>query len=169
MGGYNKDFEEFFDQKYSDQIEQKSTDRDELTYIVNPDALLDILTFLKNEEKEFEYNFLTDLTATDWPEREKRHEVVYLLMSFNDYTRVRIKVRLEEGQRIPTATVLWDSANWLEREVWDLFGVEFEGHPDLTKILTPDDMEGHPLQRDHSLIYETPNFSWNKDDPPEVK
>jgi NADH-quinone oxidoreductase subunit C len=164
---YNKEAEKFFDEKFKDQIREKSTFRDELTYIVNKDSILDILKFLY-EDNEFEYNFLTDLTATDWPERDERHEVVYLLYSFKDNTRLRLKVRLKEGEKLPTATVIWDSANWLEREVYDLFGVHFEGHPDLTRILTPDDFEGHPLQKDHSLVYEIPQFSYNKDEPPEV-
>ncbi len=164
---YNKEAEKILDEKFKDQIREKSTFRDELTYIVNKDSILDILQFLY-EDKEFEYNFLTDLTATDWPERDERHEVVYLLYSFKDNTRLRLKVRLKEGEKLPTTTIIWDSANWLEREVYDLFGVHFEGHPDLTRILTPDDFEGHPLQKDHSLVYEIPQFSYNKDEPPEV-
>jgi len=124
-------------------------------------------TFLKKDES-FAYNFLTDLTATDWPNREQRHEVVYLLYSFKDNSRVRFKVRLKEGEKVQSATILWNGANWMEREVFDLFGVHFVGHPELTKILTPDDLEGHPLQKDYSLTYEIPQFSHNIDDPPEV-
>ncbi len=164
---YNQEAEKFIDGKFKSQILEKSTFRDELTYIVGKDDIIEILTFLKNDE-QFAYNFLTDLTATDWPECKERHEVVYLLFSFKDNTRIRFKVRLKEGEKLQTATGLWDSANWLEREVFDLFGVHFEGHPNLTKILTPDDLEGHPLRRDYSLTYETPQFNWNKDDPPEV-
>ena len=165
---YNIEAEKFIEEKFGNQILEKSTFRDELTYIVGKDDIIDILTFLK-EDEQFAYNFLTDLTATDWPDREQRHEVVYLLYSFKDNTRVRFKVRLKEGEKVNTASVLWDSANWLEREVFDLFGVHFEGHPELTKILTADDLEGHPLQKDFSLTYETPHFSHNIDDPPEVK
>lgn len=164
---YNQDAEKFIDGKFKTQIREKSTFRGELTYIVDKDSIIDILSFMK-EDEQFVYNFLTDLTATDWPERKERHEVVYLLFSFKDNTRIRFKVRLKEGESVQTATVLWDSADWLEREVFDLFGVNFEGHPDLTKIVTPDDLEGHPLRRDYSLTYETPRFNWNKDDPPEV-
>ena len=165
---YNKEAEKFIEEKFGSQILEKSTFRDELTFIVGKDDIIDILSFLK-EDEQFAYNFLTDLTATDWPDREQRHEVVYLLYSFKDNTRVRFKVRLKEGEKVNTASVLWDSANWLEREVFDLFGVHFEGHPELTKILTADDLEGHPLQKDFSLTYETPHFSHNIDDPPEVK
>lgn len=165
---YNKEAEKFIEQQFGSQILEKSTFRDELTFIVGKDDIIDILTFLK-DDGQFAYNFLTDITATDWPKREQRHEVVYLLYSFKDNTRVRFKVRLKEGEKVNTASVLWDSANWLEREVFDLFGVHFEGHPELTKILTADDLEGHPLRKDFSLTYETPHFSHNIDDPPEVK
>jgi len=164
---YNKEAEKFIEEKFGDKIIEKIIFRGELTFIAGKDDIIDILRSLY-EDETFAYNFLTDLTATDWPDRKERHEVVYLLFSFKDYSRVRFKVRLREGERIPTATVIWDSANWLEREVFDLFGVHFEGHPNLTKILTPDDLEGHPLQKDYSLTYEIPQFSHNKDQPPEV-
>jgi len=164
---YNKEAEKFIEDKFSDNILEKSTFRDELTFIVGKDDIIDILTFLKKDES-FAYNFLTDLTATDWPNREQRHEVVYLLYSFKDNSRVRFKVRLKEGEKVQSATILWNGANWMEREVFDLFGVHFVGHPELTKILTPDDLEGHPLQKDYSLTYEIPQFSHNIDDPPEV-
>ncbi len=164
---YNKAAEKFIEEKFGGKIIEKIIFRGELTFIVGRDDILDILKTLY-EDESLAYNFLTDLTATDWPERAQRHEVVYLLFSFKDNSRVRFKVRLTEGEKLPSATVIWKAANWLEREVFDLFGVYFEGHPDLTKILTPDDLEGHPLQRDYSLTYELPQFSHNKDLPPEV-
>ena len=163
----NREAEKFVEENFSADILEKSDFRDELTFIVKEDRIVDILKFMKEDEK-FAYNFLTDLTATDWPERDKRHELAYLLFSFKDNTRIRFKIRVKEGHKIQTATVLWESANWMEREVFDLFGVIFEGHPDLTKILTADDLEGHPLQKDYSLTYEIPHFSHNKDLPPEV-
>jgi NADH-quinone oxidoreductase subunit C len=164
---YNKEAEKFIEQKFGGNIIEKIIFRGELTFIVGRDNILDILKTLY-EDESFAYNFLTDLTATDWPNREQRHEVVYLLFSFKDNSRVRFKVRLKDGEKLPSATAIWKAANWLEREVFDLFGVHFEGHPDLTKILTPDDLEGHPLQKDYSLTYELPQFSHNKDLPPEV-
>lgn len=164
---YNKAAEKFIEEKFGGKILEKIIFQGELTFIVGRDDILDILKTLY-EDESLAYNFLTDLTATDWPERAQRHEVVYLLFSFKDNSRVRFKVRLKEGEKLPSATVIWNAANWLEREVFDLFGVHFEGHPDLTKILTPDDLEGHPLQKDYSLTYELPQFSHNKDLPPEV-
>ncbi|MFH1893375.1 MAG: NADH-quinone oxidoreductase subunit C [Candidatus Zixiibacteriota bacterium] len=135
--------------------------------MISKESLIGIVEFLRNEP-EFAYTFLTDLTATDWPDREQRHEVVYLLYSFDSHAYVRLKVRLKEGEKISSLCGIWDIANWFEREVYDLFGVEFEGHPDLTRILTPDGFEGHPLRKDFPLTYEVPQFTYNIDDPPEV-
>ncbi len=154
-------------EQFSDSILNVSHFRDELTFLVSKEALVSIVTFLK-DAPEFTYNFLTDLTATDWPDDEKRHEVVYLLYSFNSHSYVRIKVRLSEGEKVASLTGIWDVANWFEREVFDLFGVEFEGHPDMTRILTPEGFEGHPLRKDFPLTYEMPQFSYNQDEPPEV-
>jgi NADH-quinone oxidoreductase subunit C len=154
-------------ENFSGSILDVSHFRDELTFLVERDALIAIVTFLK-DSPEFRYGFLSDLTATDWPDDEKRHEVVYLLYSFDSHSYVRIKVRLSEGETIASLTGIWDIANWFEREVFDLFGVKFDGHPNLTRILTPDEFEGHPLRKDFPLTYEMPQFSHNLDDPPEV-
>ncbi|MBU1320099.1 MAG: NADH-quinone oxidoreductase subunit C [candidate division Zixibacteria bacterium] len=152
---------------FGDSILEVLHFRDELTFIISKEFLIGIVEFLR-DEPEFAYTFLTDLTATDWPDREQRHEVVYLLYSFDSHTYVRLKVRLKEGEKISSLCGIWDIANWFEREVYDLFGVEFEGHPDLTRILTPDGFEGHPLRKDFPLTYEVPQFTYNIDDPPEV-
>ena len=153
--------------KFGDSIIEQNYFRDELTFVVEKESLLDMLQFIRSES-DLRYVFLTDLTATDWPDRKERHEVVYLLYSFESHTYIRLKVRCREGERIPTVTQMWETANWLEREVYDLFGVEFEGHPDMTRILMWEDFEGHPLQRDYPLTYEIPKFSHDIDDPPEV-
>lgn len=153
--------------RFGDSILDIVDFRGEMTVIVSRDLLIDILLFLK-DDTELAYIFLTDLTATDWPDREERHEVVYLLYSFESHSYIRIKVRAREGVRIPTASETWDVANWFEREVYDLFGVEFEGHPDMTRILTPEGFDGHPLRKDHPLVYEMPQFTHNLKDPPEV-
>jgi NADH-quinone oxidoreductase subunit C len=96
-------------------------------------------------------------------------EVIYNLYSLSHRYRFFLKVRLPgDNPTIASLTHLWQGANWLEREVYDLMGIYFEGHPDLSKILTPDELEGHPLRKDYPLTYEMPQFSWNKDQPPEV-
>jgi NADH-quinone oxidoreductase subunit C len=122
---------------------------------------------------ELDVRFLADITSVDWlgHEREKdgRFEVAYNLYSIKNTHRFFLKVHLPaDNPEIASLTHLWEGANWLEREVWDLMGITFTGHPDLTKILTPDDLEGHPLRRDFPLTWEQPRFSWNKDNPPEV-
>lgn len=154
-------------ENFNDSIQEVSHFRDELTFIIARDSLVKIVEFLR-DDPEFKYVFLTDITATDWPERELRHEVVYLLYSFDSHAYVRLKVRLREGEKIASLSDHWHEANWFEREVYDLFGVEFEGHPNLTRILTPDGFEGFPLRHDYPLTYEVPNFTYNVDDPPEV-
>lgn len=116
---------------------------------VSKDALIDVLRELK-EGSESQYDFLADLTATD-EEIEPRFEVVYNLASTTTSARIRVKVRVREGEDVPTATVLWTGANWVEREVWDMYGVKFAGHPDLRRILMDERWEGYPLRKDYPL------------------
>lgn len=125
------------------------------------------------ESPELGFSLLADVTCVDWldhPEGEAgRFEVVYNLYSIKHKARVFLKVNLpSEKPVVDSLTVIWQGANWLEREVFDLFGITFTGHPNLTKILTPDELEGHPLRRDYPLTYEVPHFTWNKDKPIEV-
>jgi NADH-quinone oxidoreductase subunit C len=98
------------------------------------------------------YDFLVDLTAVDYPQRDRRFEVVYLLHSFAHNRRLMLKTSAMDGEAVPSATAVHPGANWLEREVFDLFGIRFEGHPDLKRILLPDDWEGHPLRREAGIL-----------------
>lgn len=116
---------------------------------VEASAIAEVLRFAK-ESEGFEYAFLSDITATD-EEVEPRFEVVYNLTSFSTGARIRFKVRVNEGKPVPTVTGVWDGANWPEREVWDMFGVRFEGHPDLRRILMDERWVGHPLRKDYPL------------------
>lgn len=111
-------------------------------------AVPDILTFLKNEAS---FDYLVDITAVHWPQREQPFDVVWILYSFQRNERVRVKVALVEGSMVPSATPLYSGANWLEREVYDMFGIEFEQHPDLKRILMPDEWEGFPLRKDYGI------------------
>jgi NADH/F420H2 dehydrogenase subunit C len=116
---------------------------------VKKSALIAVLGFLKTEAGG-DYGFLSDLTATD-EEVEPRFEVVYNLYSMNKKHRIRVKSRVRENESVPTAIGLWAGANWAEREVFDMFGVRFEGHPDLRRILMDNRWVGHPLRKDYPL------------------
>jgi NADH-quinone oxidoreductase subunit C len=98
------------------------------------------------------FTFLAELTAVDFWPREPRFELVYLLVSIEHRLRLRVKVRLHgEDARVPTVSGLWPAANWLEREVWDLFGITFAGHPDPRRLLMPEEWEGYPLRKDYPV------------------
>ena len=113
--------------------------------------LLSVGRFLKDEEGGG-YTFLTDETAVDYPKRERRFDVVYHLYSFQRNDRLRLKVIAGEGEAVPSVTGIWATANWLEREVYDMFGVAYKGHPDLKRILMPDEWVGHPLRKDYDIL-----------------
>lgn len=132
-----------------------------LTFETSREHILNVLTFLK-ENRELNFNFLTDITAVHYPGAELPIAVVYHLHSMINNVRVRIKVFLEElNPALPTATVLWDGANWMERETYDFFGVNFEGHPNLVRILNVDDMTVFPMRKEFPL--EDPNRVDKKD------
>ena len=105
----------------------------------------------------FRCNLLAEITAVDFWPREPRFELVYILVSLELRLRVRLKVRLSgDAARVATVTNLWPGANWLEREVWDLFGIEFDGHPDPRRLLMPEDWEGFPLRKDYPVQIKMP-------------
>ena len=118
---------------------------------VTKEALLVVCEFLKSEEGGG-YALLTDETAVDYPKREKRFEIVYHLYSFQRNDRLRLKVLVGESEAVPSVVGIWPTANWLEREVYDMFGVQYEGHPDLKRILLPDGWTGHPLRKDYDIL-----------------
>jgi NADH-quinone oxidoreductase subunit C len=122
-------------------------DRDELTLEIAPAKIASVCGFLKYDRK---FVRLSSVTAVDRYPAEPRFEVVYHLHSIEGNERVRLKCRLGGGQpEIDSVTSVWRSANWYEREVFDLFGIRFAGHPDLRRIMMPDDWEGHPLRKDY--------------------
>jgi NADH-quinone oxidoreductase subunit C len=118
---------------------------------VAKDFLLSVCRFLKSEEGGA-YTLLTDETAVDYPKREKRFEIVYHLYSFRGNDRLRLKVLVAAAEPVPSVTEVWPAANWLEREIYDMFGVVFEGHPDLKRILLPEEWIGHPLRKDYDIL-----------------
>ena len=119
------------------------------TIYVSRDDLEAVAAGLRDDLR---FTFLAELTAVDFWPREPRFEVVYMLASLAPPARLRLKVRLDGGSaRLPTVTAIWPAANWLEREVWDLFGIEFAGHPDPRRLLMPEDWEGFPLRKDYPV------------------
>ena len=126
--------------------------RDGQTTIVVPSGgFLDTARALR-DHPDLQLTFLAELTAVDFWPRDPRFEVVYMLVSPEQRLRLRVKVRLPgEGAHLPTATGLWPAANWLEREVWDLYGIAFDGHPDPRRLLMPEDWEGYPLRKDYPV------------------
>ena len=119
-------------------------------YLILPrDSILPIAMFLKTELR---FNMLADLTAVDYPQREKRFEVVYQLYSFSRNERLRLKVPVGEQETIESVVPIWAGADWLEREAYDMFGIVFDHHPNLKRILLPDEWQGHPLRKDYGIL-----------------
>jgi NADH-quinone oxidoreductase subunit C len=129
--------------------------RGEVTVIVPKQELLQICQYLYSNP-DLEYYWLTDLCGLDFFPQRPRFEVVYLLYSMRNNERLRLKAKLGEQESVSSVESIWKAANWLEREVFDLFGIPFENHPDLRRILLWDDFEGHPLRKDFPV--EGPDF-----------
>ncbi|HEY6568015.1 MAG TPA: NADH-quinone oxidoreductase subunit C [Actinomycetota bacterium] len=133
--------------RFPDTIEA----RGEVTVLVDRDDLLDSLAWLRDDD-ELSFGFLSSLTATDWPGTDPRFWVVYDLRSIEHDHRARVKVGLAEGDaHVTSVTDMFPTANWHEREVFDFYGIVFDGHPDLTRILLPEGWEGHPLLKTEEL------------------
>lgn len=143
--------------------------RGEWTAVIRTESIVDLCRFLR-DDPDCQFNFLSDLCGVDRLNLNQtpRFEVVYHLFSLKFYHRLCLKVSIEETRAVPSVTGVWSAANWHEREVFDMFGLKFTGHPDLRRILMPDDWVGHPLRKDFPLTYEAPKFSHNKDLPPEI-
>lgn len=125
-------------------------DEDETTFVLGVDSLVAIAAHLRDHGDSL-FKLLTDLTAAHYPEAENPFEMLYHLYSIEHNRRLRLKVRIKEGQAVPTVSGVWTSADWMEREVYDLFGIEFEDHPDLRRILLPDNWGSHPMRKDYPL------------------
>jgi NADH-quinone oxidoreductase subunit C len=120
------------------------------TIIVPAESILAIARHLR-EAPDAAFDMCSDVTATDWPPRAERFDVVYCLYSIRHRHRIRVKAKVKDGQSIASVTPVWPQANWLEREVFDMFGIVFDGHPDLRRILMPLDWQGHPQRKDYPL------------------
>ena len=134
--------------------------RDEVHVFINAGQIVDALTFLRDEHQ---FSLLSAMTAVDyWPQENPRFHVIYQLTSLTQNLSIQLRVPVNGSQpKVPTATRVFEVANWREREILDMFGVEFEGHPDPRRILMPEDWDGHPLRKDYPLGYEEPQFTFN--------
>jgi NADH-quinone oxidoreductase subunit C len=116
---------------------------------VDTSILTEILMRMRDEEG---FDYCVDITAVHYPKRDQQFDIVYVLYSFPKNERIRVKTKIADGQHVPTAVGLWETANWLEREAFDMFGIIFDGHPGLKRILLPDEWKGHPLRKDYDIL-----------------
>jgi NADH-quinone oxidoreductase subunit C len=119
-------------------------------YMVVDRSLIPNLLIQMRDDEHFDY--CVDVTAVHYPKREKQFDVVWILYSFEKNERVRVKTMIAENESLPSAVEIWPTCNWLEREVFDMFGIKFEGHPDMKRILLPEEWKGHPLRKDYGII-----------------
>ena len=131
----------------------------DVTLYVPAERLVEIATFLR-DEPECDYALLSWISGLDWLPRDPRFEVVYGLLSISHNARLTLKVEVNEEQpRVPSVVSVWPTADWLEREQYDLMGIQFDGHPNLARLLMEDDWEGHPLRKDYPIGGEPVRFS----------
>jgi len=136
-------------ERFGDRIVETSTYLGQNFIVTKPDSAIPVLEYLKLEA---DFDYLVDITAVDWPKRAERFDVVYIVYSFPRNERVRIKTYIPDGYKPETAVGVHLTANWLEREVFDMFGIEFAGHPDMRRILLPEEWQGHPLRKDYGIL-----------------
>jgi len=154
---------EHLEKNRADDFESLEIIRGDLVGRVTADKLVEFCGYLKSDQ-DLEFNFLSMITAVDYMRaEEKRFEMVYSLFSIIHHHRITLKVAVDEEEHVPSLIQLWDSANCQEREVFDMFGIIFSGHPNLKRILMDDDWIGYPQRKDFPLTYETPEFSHNRD------
>jgi NADH-quinone oxidoreductase subunit C len=150
--------------KFADAVSTTDNFRGEVTFNVDPAKIVDICRYLHATEG-LDYKFLSDITAVDYHPQEPRFAVCYHLLSMRWNQRLRLRVWWSDGDDdVPSITGIWQSAIWEEREAHDMYGIPFDGHPDLRRLLMPDDWQGHPGRRDYPLGYETVQFSFNYDE-----
>jgi NADH-quinone oxidoreductase subunit C len=144
-----------YKEKFGPAILEAWTDRKQSILVVARELLAEISIYSRDVEK---FDWLSDLTAVDWPKREKRFDVVLNMYSMEKNERLRLKVQATADERVPSVQGIWSTANWMEREVYDMFGIVFEGHPDLKRILLPDEWQGFPLRKDYDIL--TQDTAW---------
>jgi NADH-quinone oxidoreductase subunit C len=146
--------------RFGKALTETSDFREDLSIVVDPNSVVEVARHLKEVEG---FDYFLYATAVDWPARDPRFTVVWEVRSLANKTRIRIKTTASMPEpHVPTLTSVWPAADWHERETWDLFGIKFDGHPDLRRILMPDTWEGHPLRKDYVSFGEPVIFSDSK-------
>ena len=135
--------------RFGSGVTEASTYLGQNYFVVASSVAYQVLAALHDEEQ---FDYLVDVTAVHYPTREKQFDVIWILYSFARNQRIRVKSEIGENESAPSATELWSTANWLERECFDMFGIRFDGHPDMRRILLPEDWKGHPLRKDYGII-----------------
>ncbi len=136
-------------QQYGSGIVEASRYLGQKYVIVDSSLLPEILLRMRDSEG---FDYCVDITAVHYPKREQQFDIVYVLYSFLHNERIRVKTRIKDGDHLPSSVSIWETANWLEREVFDMFGIVFDGHPGLKRILLPDEWKGHPLRKDYDIL-----------------
>ena len=142
--------EKLINSELSSKISSSEIKFEELLFKTSVSEIIEILKFLKFDNR-FKFKQLIDIAAIDYPNEEKRFELVYLLLSIENNLRVKVSINLETNEKIPSIIKIFPSANWMEREIFDMYGIKFTNHPDLRRILTDYNFKGHPLRKDFPL------------------
>ena len=145
-----KDLEKLINSELSSKLKSSKIENNELLLETEETELLDVVQFLKSNEK-CKFRQLIDIAGVDYPENEKRFELIYLFLSHEHNLRIKLLIKFQINQTIVSLTKIFPSANWMEREVFDMYGVKFKNHPDLRRILTDYGFKGHPLRKDFPL------------------
>ena len=145
-----KKIEKLINSELSSKIQNSLIENEELLIFINENNLIDVIQFLKSNEN-CKFRQLIDIAGVDYPNDEKRFQLVYLLLSHEHNLRIKVSIRFQVDQNISLLTKIFPSANWMEREVFDMYGIKFKNHPDLRRILTDYGFKGHPLRKDFPL------------------
>lgn len=135
--------------QYGSGIREASTYVGQKYLVVDSSIVYEILLRMRNDQL---FDYCVDITSVHYPKREAQFDIIYILYSFKHNERVRIKTQIKDGETLRSAVGIWETANWLEREVFDMFGISFDGHPDLKRILLPDGWKGYPLRKDYPIL-----------------
>ena len=145
-----KKLEKLINSELSSKVHKSVIENDELLIEIRENDLIEVVQFLKSNEK-LKFRQLMDIAGVDYPEKEKRFNLIYLFLSHENNNRIKLLIKFNTSQIINSITKIFPSANWMEREVFDMYGIKFKNHPDLRRILTDYGFKGHPLRKDFPL------------------